>query len=139
MNPQQTPPQAFDIKLHDIKPIVEVEEYSFYYFLGVSFFLLLLILGVSYLIYMWIKQRKAFNVRKEHIGLLKSLDLNDTKHSAYAITKYGATFKDDSLRHKEMFENLTNRLAAYKYKKEVKEFDKETLGYIKLFEDMIDV
>ncbi|MCF6339419.1 MAG: hypothetical protein L3J10_01545 [Sulfurimonas sp.] len=138
MNPQQNS-QSFDIKLNDIKPILEVQEYSFYYFLGLSFVLLLLILGVSYLIYMWIKQRNAFNIRKEHIGLLKSLDLSDTKQSAYDITRYGVTFRDDSLRHKEMFENITNRLATYKYKKEVKEFDKETLEYIKLYEDMIDV
>ena len=88
---------------------------------------------------MWIKQRNAFNIRKEHIGLLRSLDLSDTKHSAYAITRYGVTFRDDSLRHQEMFENITNRLATYKYKKEVVEFDGETLGYIKLYEDMIDV
>jgi len=138
MNPQQTP-QSFDIKLHDIKPIVEVQEYSFYYFLGLSFFLLLLILGVAYLIYMWMKQRKAFNIRKEHISLLRALDLSDTKQSAYSITKYGVTFRDDSLRHQEMFENITNRLQIYKYKKEVDEFDSEMLGYIKLYEDMIDV
>ena len=137
MKAQQT--QSYDIPLHDIKPIVDVQEYSLYYFSGLSFLIILLTCGVAYLIYMWFKRRNAFNIRKEHIKLLNSLDLSDTKQSAYAITVFGATFKDDSPRHQEMYENITNRLELYKYKKEVKEFDSEVIGYIKLYEGMIDV
>ncbi|MCK4974948.1 MAG: hypothetical protein KAR81_06815 [Sulfurimonas sp.] len=137
MKAQQT--QSYDIPLHDIKPIVDVQEYSLYYFLGISFLGVILFLGIAYLIYMWFKRRNAFNIRKEHLKLLNSLDLSDTKQSAYAITMFGATFKDDSPRHQEMYENITNRLELYKYKKEVKEFDSEVIGYIKLYEGMIDV
>jgi hypothetical protein len=54
------------------------------------------------------------------------------------ITSLGATFKDDSPRHKEMYENLTNRLEEYKYKKEVESFSGEVLGYIELYKEMID-
>ncbi len=131
--------QSYDIPLHDIKPIVDVQEYSFYYFLGASTVALLLVCAVAYLIYLWIKRRNAFNLRKEHLRLLGSLDLSDTKRSAYAVTMYGATFKDDSPRHQEMYANLTSRLEAYKYKKDVQEFDSEVIGYIKLYEGMIDV
>ena len=137
MKAQQT--QSYDIPLHDIKPIVDVQEYSVYYFSGLSFLIILLTCGVAYLIYMWFKRRNAFNIRKEHLKLLNSLDLSDTKQSAYAITMFGATFKDDSPRHQEMYENITSRLELYKYKKEVKEFDSEVVGYIKLYEGMIDV
>ncbi len=131
--------QSYDIPLHDIKPIVDVQEYSFYYFLGASTVALLLVCAVAYLIYLWIKRRNAFNLRKEHLRLLGSLDLSDTKRSAYAVTMYGATFKDDSPRHQEMYANLTSRLEAYKYKKDVEKFDSEVIGYIKLYEGMIDV
>ena len=131
--------QSYDIPLHDIKPIVDVQEYSLYYFLGISFLGVILFLGIAYLIYKWFVKRNAFNIRKEHLKLLNSLDLSDTKQSAYAITMFGATFKDDSPRHQEMYENITNRLELYKYKKEVKEFDSEVIGYIKLYEGMIDV
>ncbi|MCF6309155.1 MAG: hypothetical protein L3J19_01565 [Sulfurimonas sp.] len=131
--------QSYDIPLHDIKPIVDVQEYSLYYFLGVSIFVLLLTCAIAYIVYLWFKRRNAFNIRKEHFKLLNSLDLTDTKQSAYAITIFGATFKDDSPRHQEMFANIINRLDMYKYKKEVKEFDSEVVGYIKLYEDMIDV
>jgi hypothetical protein len=131
--------QSYDIQLHDIKPIVDVGEYSLYYFLGVSIFVILLTCAVAYLIYKWLAKRNAFNIRKEHFKLLNSLDLTDTKQSAYAITLFGTTFKDDSPRHQEMFANITNRLDMYKYKKEVKKFDSEVIGYIKLYEGMIDV
>lgn len=130
--------QSFDIPLHDIKPIAEVQEYSLYYLLGASV-LTLVLLGLSgYLLYKYFSAKKRFNIRKEHLGLLRSLDLGDAKKSAYALTLYGATFKDDSLRHKEMYENLTARLQPYKYKKEVSSLSSEVVGYIELYRDMID-
>ncbi len=131
--------QSYDIPLHDIKPIVEVQEYSLYYFIAISSVVLILVALLGYFIYKWLQKRNSFNLRKEHFRLLNSLDLSSTKNSAYMITSLGATFKDDSLRHKEMYENLTNRLEEYKYKKEVEEFSKETLGYIELYKEMIDV
>lgn len=131
--------QSYDIPLHDIKPIVDVQEYSFYYFLSVSLVAVLFLSALAYLIYLWIRRRNAFNIRKEHLRLLNSLDLNDTKQSAYAVTMYGATFKDDSPRHQEMYANLTSRLESYKYKKDVEKFDSEIIGYIRLYEGMIDV
>ncbi len=131
--------QNFDIPLHDIKPIIEVQEYSLYYFLGMSAFVLLIILGSAFLIYKWLQKRNAFNIRKEHMRLLRTLDLSDAKKAAYAITNYGATFKDDSPRHSEMYANLHNRLEKYKYKKEVEKLDEETLGYFELYKEMCDV
>lgn len=131
--------QSYDIPLHDIKPIVEVEEYSLYFFLGAVFVAVVFVCLIVYFIYRWMKKRNTFNIRKEHFRLLSSLDLSNAKESAYAITILGATFKDDSPRHHEMYENLTNRLEEYKYKKEVGEFEREVLGYIELYKEMIDV
>jgi len=131
--------QSYDIPLHDIKPLVDVEEYSLYYFLGTSFVVLIVLGLLSYLLYKYMKKRNAFNIRKEHFKLLNTLDLSNTKQSAYAITNYGLTFKDDSDRHKEMFNNITERLESYKYKKKVDSFDDETIGFIELYKGMIDV
>ncbi len=131
--------KSFDIPLHDIKPLVEVQEYSFQYFLGVSFLVLCLALGVAYFIYKYIKKRDAFNIRRENIKSIKALNLKDTKKAAYSISFYGEVFRDDSPRHSEMFKNLTDRLEPYKYKKVVESFDKETLGYIELYREMLDV
>ena len=131
--------QSFDIPLHDIKPIVEIQEYSLYYLLGASFIALLVFLGLVYLIYMWIKKRNSFNQRAENLKLINALNMDDTKEYAYGITSLGHIFKDDSPRHSEMYENLTDRLREYKYKKEVHEFDSEVKGYIELYKGMLDV
>lgn len=131
--------KSFDIPLHDIKPIVDIQEYSLYILLGISFFALLVVLGVSYLIYKWIKARNAFNIRAEHFKIINSLNLSDTKNAAYTITSLGLTFRDDSERHSEMYDNIAQRLEAYKYKKEVDEFDSEVIGYIEVYKGMIDV
>lgn len=131
--------QSYDIPLHDIKPLVEVQEYSLYYFLGIAILGALLVFTAAYLIYMLLQKRSTFNIRKEHFKLLSSLDLSDAKCSAYDITLYGATFKNDSPRHQEMYENLIERLEIYKYKKDVDALSGEVIGYIELYKGMIDV
>jgi hypothetical protein len=131
--------KSFNIELHDIKPILDIQEYSFYYLLGASLLALMIVFGVIYLIYKWLKAKKAFNIRRENIKIINSLDLTDTKHSAYIITLLGLTFQDDSPRHTEMYNNLVKKLEPYKYKKEVEKFDSEVLGFIELYKGMIDV
>ncbi|WP_373036087.1 hypothetical protein [Sulfurimonas sp.] len=131
--------QNFDIPLHDIKPIVDIQEYSLYYFIGITLVVLLLASGLIYFIYKWLKAKKAFNVRAEHFKIINELNLSDTKNAAYTITSLGLTFKDDSERHSEMYDNLVHRLESYKYKKEVDEFDSEVMGYIEVYKGMIDV
>jgi len=131
--------QNYTIPLHDIKPIVDVHEYSLYYFLGLGFVVLLLLIGITYLIIRWIKNKNKFNLKKHHLSLINSADLKDTKNSAYTLSIYGATFKNDSDRHLEMYNNLLQRLEIYKYKKDVSSFDDEVIGYIELYKGMLDV
>ena len=130
--------REFDIPLHDIKPIVEIEEYSLYYLLGLIGLGIIILGLIVYGVYIWYKKRNAFNLRKNHLQLIHDLDLSDTKNAAYGISSYGLTFKDDSPRHKEMYENITQRLEGYKYKKDVDAFDSETLGHIEIYKDMLD-
>ncbi len=131
--------QNYDIPLHDIKPILEIQEYSMFYLIALALVALFLVFGTLYLLYKWMKNRNRYNVRKEHLRLINELDLSQTKESAYLITSYGFTFKDDSPRHTQMYENLTQRLDEYKYKKEVEGFDEEVLAYIELYKGMLDV
>jgi len=131
--------QNFDIPLHDIKPIVEIQEYSLYYLLGLSFIASVVLLAIIYLIYRYIKSKNIYNKRKEDFKIINSLDFTDTKKAAYTFTSVGFTFKDDSPRHLEMYNNILQRLQAYKYKKEVEKFDSEVLGYIEVYRGMIDV
>ncbi|SFV74709.1 hypothetical protein MNB_SM-3-1424 [hydrothermal vent metagenome] len=125
--------------IHDIKPLLEIKDYSFYYLLVIVIVFSFLFGSGVYLFIKWLKKEKKRNIKEEHLEILNHLDLEDTKKTAYAISKYGATFKDDSNRHLEMYNNLIARLQRYKYKKDVESFDEETLGYIEVYRGMCDV
>ncbi len=51
--------QSYDIPLHDIKPIVEVQEFSLYYFSALVVVGTLLGLFILYLLVRWIKRKKT--------------------------------------------------------------------------------
>ncbi len=131
--------QQNKIHLHDIKPLIEIHEYSLYYFIGVSLLVFLILLGISYLTYKWVKNKKKYNKRVEHYKLLNTIDYSNPKKAAYDLTFFGATFKDDSERHLKAYENMLEKLQEYKYKKDVEDFDADTNHFIHLFKDMIDV
>ncbi len=127
-------------KLKDVKGLVEIDDYSIYYFSALVVIVSVLVLAFAYLLFTYFKHRKKENTRKTALEKLLQVDLSDTKKAAYELTKYGAVFKDDSTRHHEMFKNLLNHLEAYKYKKDVaKTFDEDTLKYISLYREMCDV
>lgn len=130
--------QNFDIPLHDIKPLVEIQEYSFEYLIALNLVLILIFMGLLYLFFRWLKNRNKYNLRKDHAKLIKALELHDTKAAAYKLTLYGATFKDDTPRHTKAYEELFDALEAYKYKKNVAAFSDDTLHFIELYRGMID-
>jgi len=131
--------QTNTIPLHDIKPLLEIEDYSFYYFLALVTIVSVIVLGLLYILYRHFKNKKKFNLRKEHYKLLESIDLKETKRAAYDLTEYGATFKDDTPRHLKTYNDMVDKLEKYKYKKSVDDFDRETLRIIELYRGMIDV
>ncbi|MFK5938535.1 MAG: hypothetical protein QM497_09085 [Sulfurimonas sp.] len=128
-----------EIALHDIKPLVEIHEYSIYYFGALVLLGVLVLAGIVYLIVKYFQAKNAFNIRKEHLKLLKQVDFSDPKRSAYDITFYGATFKDDTSRHLEMYEEMLDKLQEYKYKKDVNSLDTDVKEYVDLYRGMIDV
>ncbi|WP_428739212.1 hypothetical protein [Sulfurimonas sp.] len=128
-----------EIPLHDIKPLMEVQEYSFYYFLAIVIAVTVIVIGVLYLLYRYFKERKRYNKRKDYLARLKDLDMHDTKQSAYDLTMYGAVFKDDTPRHLKHYELMVEKLQAYKYKKSVEAFDADTLRQIDVYKGILDV
>ena len=128
-----------EIPLHDIKPLLEIQDYSFYYFLAVLTLVSIIVLGGLYLLYRYFQSKKRFNIRKEHNKKLQGIHLKETKKAAYELTEYGSTFKDDSPRHAKTYNDMVDKLQKYKYKKNVDDFDRETLRVIELYRGMIDV
>lgn len=130
---------SYEIKINDIQPLMEVNEFSLYFLLGYIALAIIFFTGLTYIVYYFYKQRKKVNIRKEYKTTLESLNLDDTKKAAYLISSYGSFFKDDSSKHEETYANIMKRLSEYKYKKNVETFDDETLECIKIYKGMLNV
>jgi len=130
--------KTYDIPLHDIKPLVEIQEYSMEYLIAINVVLIVILMAFIYIFFKWLQDKRKYNIRKEHLKLLNSLDINDTKNAAYKLTLYGATFKGDTPRHHKAFDELFDNLQKYKYKKDVDSFDDETLHFIEIYRGMLD-
>ncbi len=132
-------PSSYDIPLHDIRPLMEVPDSSFGFFLVVLVVGVVLISSASYLLYNYLKRDKKINIRKEYYRALKKVDFKHPKEAAYQITFYGRLFADDSERLYEAYHNLVAYLEPYKYKQHVEPIDDESRSYYKIYLEMIDV
>jgi hypothetical protein len=126
-----------DIPLHDIKPLVEVPDNSLIYAGIVAFVFAVIVILAAVWIYRHFAKAKEEDLRKRYLQKIHNVDTGDAKQAAYEISSYGR-FLAQSERAQDMLENLDNRLSKYKYKKEVEALDDETLGYYKLFLEVLD-
>jgi len=130
---------AVDIPLHDIKPLIEIHDYTPYYLAAAAAAVFALLLLVGYLLYKRLRSGGGEKRRRERLKALKRIDFGDPKAAAYAITEQGRYFAGDSPRLEEAFLNLSRRLEPYKYRKEVPPIDENTLAYFRIYLGMIDV
>lgn len=131
--------EILNIPIHDIKPLMEIQDYSLYYFLAVIGVATVVLLGLAYLVFNYLKKRNKFNIRAHNLELLHAISLNNPKDDAYKITLYGAIFQEDSQRHKSAYLALVENLESYKYKKSVEEFSDETRHLVDIYLSMLDV
>lgn len=131
--------QAYDVPLHDIKPLMEIHDPT-PIILGIaSVSVLLLLLIVGYLLVKRVFISKRHSRRRHCFAQLEALELDSGKEAAYAISRLGRCFAGDSPRLREAYENLYARLEPYKFKKRVPPIDEETRAYFRIFLGMIDV
>jgi len=132
-------PTSPDIPLHDIKPLVAIEDYSFWMLIGLSGTALLIVAALFYLLWKYLKERNRYNRRKVCFNALENISFANSKVAAYAISRHGLCFSDDSPRLHEAFQNLVSKLEPYKYKKTVGSMDDDTISYYHIYIGMIDV
>ncbi len=125
-----------DIKIHDIKDIVEVPDLSLYIYYGLIVLGFCLIVFAIYLLYKFIKNIQN-NDRKKYIEILENLNFDNSKHTAYQITKYGLLLAQNE-REKQLYHDLILQLEIYKYKKDVPSFEKETKLLFDIFMESLD-
>lgn len=126
-----------ELKLHDIKNLLEINENSFFLFLLLIFIGVLLFVFLILFILRFIKNKKQ-NDKKIYFNKLQKLDFSKSKQCAYTITKYGRLLVNNE-REKKILEELIEELNEYKYKKEVKTIDEQLKAKISNFLDILDV
>jgi len=126
-----------EIKIHDIKELVEIPDFSLYIYM----LLWILAIGAIFifiiLIYRYFYNKNRCK-RKEYFKILKELDLNNAKNSAYEITKY-ARLLAQTQREKKLSEELIEELERFKYKKNVDTLDDDIKIIFGRFMDSVDV
>jgi len=126
------------LKINDIKPIVEIPDWSIYLYYGIAFVILLILFFIFYIGYKFFKP-KVTSQEMIWLEILKNIDLKDTKKAAYSISKYGRYLAKEE-RQIRLIEELTNELSFYKYKKETDDsFTDSIITKLSIFMDTLDV
>lgn len=126
-----------NIPLNDIAPLVEIHDYSLYYFIALALIITALAAASIFAIIKQVRKRKI-SIRKEKLNALRSVAFSDPKHAAYTISEIGRFFASDNERTYKAYQNLFDRLEPYKYAPQVEMIDEETIGYYRLYLEMID-
>jgi hypothetical protein len=126
-----------EIKIHDIKGLVEIPDISLYLYMALWILGIALIFVIIFFIFRYFYNKNR-NERKNYYKILKDLDLNNTKQSAYTISKYSRLLVTNP-KEEKLCEELIDVLKNYKYKKEVEPLNDEVKIVFGRFMDNIDV
>jgi Mn-dependent DtxR family transcriptional regulator len=125
---------------NDIEPIVEIVEYSLYYLISTTIFLVIFLYFTTKFISKYINFKQ--NSKKKLISELMNLDLNDSKTSAYRITEIGGELIQlvvgENRRSENLFRELESALEIYKYKKSVPPISNEVRAKLAIFLEVIE-
>ncbi len=121
-----------ELKLHDIKGLVEVPDNSLLFFSATVLLSLLAIGLLSWAVYRFLQRKKHINWHALSLERLQNIDFSQSKQAAYEVTAWGDKLTK-SPEQKDAFDTLVNVLEAYKYKKEVHPFDAATQALIENF------
>jgi hypothetical protein len=126
-----------ELKLHDIKGLIEIPDYSLYLLLGLMLLVVILLFSILLYLYKWLRRKKV-NIRKQSYTILTDMDFSNSKNAAYLITKHGRIIAKGQ-REKRLLENLIYDLEQYKYKKEILAINKKTQLLFEQFMESVDV
>ncbi|XOB62936.1 hypothetical protein ACMC56_03820 [Campylobacterota bacterium DY0563] len=126
-----------EIKINDIKELVDIPDYSLYIYMFLWIIGSLVVFILIFILIRYFLTRKK-NKKKEYYTILKNLDLSDSKTAAYTITKY-ARLISQSDREKKLSNELIEELESYKYKKDVEPLNDNFKILFGRFMDNVDV
>lgn len=124
-------------ELRDIKPLVQIPDFSLYVLVFVVFVAILVLVLVAMRVYSHFKNAKKSKIVVAKKAL-KELDFTHSKKTAYIITKYASYLIKNSF-HQELYDELLGVMSKYKYQKEVPLISDEDREKIKTFLEACDV
>jgi len=124
-------------KLRDIRDLEVIPDFSFYLFIALVIFALVVLGGLAYMFYRHIRSKRKDLTRKEVLKRLKDIEFDNSKDAAYKITKYARYLADDE-RSLKMFNKLENKLLKYKYLPISPAIDQDTINHYNLFLESVD-
>ena len=124
-------------KLHDIKELEKIPDYSVFIFSILIFLGIIIVLTSIFLFLKYLKNKKISD-RKTYYNILKNIDFSDSKKAAYTITKYSRLLASND-REKKLANELIEELEFFKYKKDVKKIDKMSKAKFLTFMEILDV
>lgn len=127
-----------NIPINDIAPLIEIHDYSFYYFIALVVLVVTLVAAGVLALLKQMRKRQV-SIRKEMFHTLREVEFSDPKRAAYTISEIGRFFASDNERTHKAYQNLFDRLEPYKYAPRVEMIDAETIGYFRLYLEIIDV
>ncbi len=108
-------------ELRDIKGLVEVTDYSFYYLLGLIGLGVIVLIVVGVLLYRYSTKKTPRSQRAVAIELLERFEFGAAKESAYRFSHLAQYAASEEQRRE--LNALLAELERYKFKKEVPELD----------------
>lgn len=124
-------------KLHDIKELEKIPDYSIFILIFLVFLGILFCLLVLFFLIKFIKNKKN-TPRKKYLKILKEIDFDDSKKSAYTLSKYARLLAIND-REKKLANELIEELEKFKYKKNVGKIDNHIKAKYSIFMEFLDV
>ena len=118
-------------ELRDIKGLVEVTDYSLYYFLGIVGTAVIVLILMGILLYKYLTKKDTLTQKKVAMDLLDKFEFGDAKESAYTFSHLAQYAVNESQRRE--LEELLAELEVYKFKKEVPELDEALKAKMQAF------
>ena len=128
-----------NLNLYDIKELSDIPDNSFFMLIVLLLVGFVFIIAIIILIKTKIKNRsKIKTLHDEAVEKLNKINLNDTKKSAYIITKYARVLIHDQ-RSKKLYDELYHSLEKYKYAQIVPRFEHDIINKLNLFKESVGI
>ncbi len=126
------------LKIHDIKPIVEIPDFTIYIYYGLICFSIIFLIIIGYTIFKMFNE-KQISSEKEYYNILETINFDESKQSSYLISKYGRLLAKTP-REIQLINDIHLNLEQYKYKRNTNnKIETDIQSQFTIFMDSIDV